>query len=133
MAELNHDEQTRVNHYHALQAKRKAGGYVTDHELDQARQIAENQQHNAEWRAARRARLAAERTTEQAQRDAAALAPVKATEQRRWLAEHPGYTVADFERDAWPHLRANLAEQGQQDAVEREKVRLRATGKYGPI
>jgi predicted DCC family thiol-disulfide oxidoreductase YuxK len=131
--ELNHDEQQLVTHAVELERAQRAGTrFVSDAELAQAQQVAHNMLVNAELRTQRLHTL---RATEEQRRTAdrdAALAPVKATEQRRWLAEHPGHTAADFERDAWPHLRANLDEQGRADTVEAEKARLRASGTYSP-
>jgi len=68
MAPLNIDEQAKVDRVAELETKRARGAYVSDHELAQAKTIAENQVRNAEWRAAHRAQLKAERDAAEAKR-----------------------------------------------------------------
>ncbi len=59
------------------------------------------------------------------------LAPDKERTQREWLANHPGKTVADFERHAWPQLRLNIIAQKQAESFEQTKASMRASGRYG--
>src|SRR3712207_4436845 len=50
--ELTHEEQARVNHVAALEAKRRSGAFVSDHELNEAKPLAAWARTNAEARAA---------------------------------------------------------------------------------
>jgi hypothetical protein len=48
----------------------------------------------------------------------------------QWLTDHPGKAEADFQREAWPHLRANLLEarQARRDEAARAEARRRIAG-----
>ena len=96
-----------------------------------AREAAANAAENARLGAARLAALDRERTAAEEQRLEEALAPERATAERRWRAAHPGKTGGDFARDAWPLLRVNLLEERQAATVEAAKAALRRTGAYG--
>ena len=66
MATLNRDEQARVDRVAELEAKRRTGGYVSDYELEQARQVAEQQRQNAELREQRITQLQADKAAQAA-------------------------------------------------------------------
>lgn len=68
-----------------------------------------------------------------AKREAAtnlSLAADKETAKRTWLADHPGHSAEDFERRAWPHLKANILTAREAVAAEVVTQELRATGDY---
>jgi len=95
------------------------------------RQLAANARENAAVRARYLAGLTAER---EAKRRAAEAADEQALVddgkhrrvRREWLAAHPGSTTADFDGQAWPHLRANILEERRRAAEERSQQALRA-------
>lgn len=94
---------------------------------------AERDRENARVRAAYRAGLEAKKAAKQAERDAeleAELTPERARLERQWRADHPDQDGRDFQRKAWPALRANLIEAretAQREALRRE---LLASGRY---
>jgi len=49
---------------------------------------------------------------------------------REWLANNPTFTATDFEKKAWQHLRANLIEQRNADAMNAEIQNQTASGRY---
>lgn len=63
----------------------------------------------------------AEQARRVAEAQEAAMRPAKERMQRSWLADHPDRTAADFERHAWPHLRVNLLEDNERQALEDAK------------
>lgn len=60
----------------------------------------------------------------------AALAPAKERERHAWLAAHPGKGPDDFDRQAWPHLRANLIAADAARSQAEIQRRLAASGLY---
>ncbi len=50
---------------------------------------------------------------------------------RDWLAQHPGKTDADFNKQAWPLLRQNILEDDKRATADATKQRLRQSGNYG--
>ena len=99
----------------------------------QERDEADMKRKNDEARAAYKAQLQAEKDRRAAAQESEIdrqLAPVKEREKRRWLAEHPGHSAEDFERRAWPKLRANLVEDRQRKIDEQQTQALRASGDY---
>ena len=50
---------------------------------------------------------------------------------REWLYERPVLTPDDFERLAWPYLRASLLEDEREQAIAREQDALLRRGLYG--
>ena len=60
----------------------------------------------------------------------AALAPAKERARRDWLLSHPGKDAADFEKVAWPLIRANLIEDQRAAVIEATKAQLRSSGRY---
>ncbi len=105
-----------------------------EREEREAEAQAERDRLNQEARDRYLARLDRDKREAEARREAetdAALAPAKDRERRALLAAHPGKTAQDFDREAWPHLRANLLadERAAGEAALRE--RLAATGRYG--
>ena len=113
----------RVEQLHAYIANTRAR-LETEQRRQQAERDRENQAARDRWQA----KLAADREAEQ-QRAAAAfeasLAPTKEQLKREWLANHPDRTPADFDRHAWPQLRANLLADQRQATIERTKAALR--------
>lgn len=47
-----------------------------------------------------------------------------------WLAEHPNYDEADFNAQAWPHLRKTLIEEAQAKEQIILRQRLPVGGDY---
>ncbi len=102
-------------------------------EAERRRQLEEQQRENARIRERYLKGLDDERAAKRAEHDAeieASLAADKARAMRSWLAANPGRTEADFERLAWPHLKANLLEERQRQVFEATKAAMRASGKY---
>ncbi len=105
---------------------------ITAHEERQAQQDAQaaaRRQANAAARRDYLAGLADQRRAEAARTEAgvdAALAPRRAVERDRWLAAHPGRTGADFDGEAWPHLRAVILAEGGAAAATAARARLAA-------
>ncbi len=92
----------------------------------------EQKRANQEARDTYRAGLAAEKEARRKQVDAEwdeRLAPEKVREMRRWLAEHPSQTEADFKK-AWIHLRINIIEDRQRAEDEAQMAAMRASGNY---
>ncbi len=58
------------------------------------------------------------------------LAPQKKRLQNQWLADHPGKTEADFNREAWHLLRENLVEQRQAESLQAELQAQLSSGRY---
>ncbi len=58
------------------------------------------------------------------------LEPQKQTLMREWRANHPGKTTDDFNKPAWIHLRQNLIEQGNADAMNAQINSLKSSGRY---
>ncbi len=58
------------------------------------------------------------------------LEPQKQTLMRDWLANHPGKTAADFEKNAWTLLRQNLVEQRENEIMQATIESQKATGRY---
>ena len=85
---------------------------------------------------ARRRRLAAEAELApkaEARRDAeteAELVPQKEQARQAKRAAHPGKGPEDFERQAWPHLRANLLAERRAAEEAALRERLAASGRY---
>ncbi len=102
-------------------------------EAQQAREVEERREANEAARNRYLAKLAAEKEERRKVAEAKLeeqLAPDKARTQREWLANHPGKTVAEFERYAWPQLRLNVIEDRQHAQLEQAKASLRASGRY---
>jgi hypothetical protein len=102
-------------------------------EAQQAREVEERREANEEARNRYLAKLAAEKEERRKVAEAKLeeqLAPDKARTQREWLANHPGKTVAEFERYAWQHLRLNIIADKERELAEQHMAALRATGKY---
>jgi membrane protein involved in colicin uptake len=60
----------------------------------------------------------------------ASLAVDKVAAKHTWLADHPGHSAEDFERKAWPHLKANILDARESAAAEVVTQELRAGGDY---
>ena len=90
---------------------------------------AENDRLRAEYLAGLEAERAERRRRDEEALDAE-LEPVKQRMKREWLANHPAATETDFERKAWPHLRANLLEDRREQLIARTQEQLRQTGMY---
>ncbi len=136
MATLNYDEQRRVHQYEELEARRRDGGYVNDHELETAKQIADNMYRNAELREQHLASLKAvedaktaanqQRIDQHAQTAADAYLRVA-------RSRYPG-TDADWEKDKdeilrqW-RIRNALGDVGDAERLQAEMSRA---GMYGP-
>lgn len=58
------------------------------------------------------------------------LSPEKDRRRREWLANDPERTTEDFERYAWPQLRANLEAQTEATTIADRKAELVASGRY---
>ncbi len=105
---------------------------IADHEERRAQQdaqAAERRRAEGVARAAYLAELRAKEREETARAEAgvdAALAPRRAVERDRWLAAHPGRTGADFDNEAWPHLRAVILAEGHEGAATAARARLAA-------
>jgi hypothetical protein len=95
-------------------------------ERDEAAQLEQQKESNAEARRAYLATLEQQRQAKIAEgeeRTEMELASEKAREQRRWLADHPGTTEGDFER-AWKlSIRADVIERRNAPALERMRER----------
>ena len=106
MATLNRDEQAKVDWYEALERAQRTGTMPPDaRQLQNARELAERAEANAEARermqAHRQAEQDAQAAAHQARRDAEVLAAQEAYK-RTARATFPG-TAAQFEA-AWPEL-----------------------------
>ena len=91
----------------------------------EAQEQAARDADNAETRRKYRAGLEAEKAEEAKLADLALdieLEPRKEVLLRQWLADHPGKTSTDFDRSAWPHLRANLIVERRQTQFEADKA-----------
>ncbi|HEY8743615.1 MAG TPA: hypothetical protein VIU62_10965 [Chloroflexota bacterium] len=105
----------------------------TEAEAEAARLEAERQQSQADARERTLARAAAKRLAEATRAEVARenlLSPEKIRRQREWLANHPDKSVQDFERYAWPQLRANLEAQTEATTIADRKAELVASGRY---
>jgi regulator of protease activity HflC (stomatin/prohibitin superfamily) len=60
----------------------------------------------------------------------ASLAADKVAAKHTWLADHPGHSAEEFERIAWPHLKANILTAREAAAAEVVTQELRAGGDY---
>ncbi len=95
--------------------------------------FAAQRQANDAARAAIQGRLDAERAEEQRQEEARidqTLAPRKAAERHRWLAEHPDRTGEDFEQTWRQHLRPVAVAELEDGARRQTTAALAATGRY---
>jgi hypothetical protein len=111
------------------QLQREHSAYLAEQE----REVEERREANEEARNRYLAKLAAEKEERRKIAEAELeeqLAPDKARTQREWLANHPGKTVQEFERFAWPQLRLNVIEDRQHAQLEQAKASLRASGRY---
>jgi len=95
----------------------------------------EMQRANAEARARYLAGLEAKKLEEKQRAEAAIeaeLAPQKERAKRQWLYDHPDKEAKDFERNAWPLLKANLLEEQDEQRLqaEIEAQRRRNSGRY---
>jgi hypothetical protein len=102
-------------------------------EQQEAAEQRERARLNAEARDRWQAKLAADKAAKQAEWDAqldAELAPTKGQEQRRWLADHPDKSAADFERTWREHLRPYHLEQRREQQIERTMAEMRTSGRY---
>ncbi len=100
-----------------------------EHEADAALEQARAERENAAAKDAWAAKLEAQRE-EQRQRDTAQLearlAPIKTRLQRQWLADHIDQTPDDFNRHAWPRLRANAVEELKAQDTEAQERAFKA-------
>ncbi len=102
---------------------------IAAHEAEEA----ERERQKAEAQRRFDAELAAQREAEERRHQALveqALAPRKLVEQRAWLAAHPDKKEADFERIAWPHLKANILDADREEQLRQSAERLRNSGQY---
>lgn len=101
---------------------------IATHVEQEAERLAEDEarkERNAATRANYLAGLAAKRAEQAHQQQAAIdaeLEPQRVRLERQWLADHPEKSATDFQRHAWPHLKANLTEQSKQAAFDRVKA-----------
>lgn len=105
----------------------------TAEEAERRRQLEEQQRENARIRERYLKGLEDERAAKRAEHEAeleASLAGDKLRAMRAWLAANPGRTEADFERLAWPHLKANLLEELRAKTFEATMAAMRASGRY---
>ena len=128
---LNRDEQATVDRYEQLLQAQRAGQHVSDHVLNEAKQLAEYARHNAETRARQWAALDAKRQQEQQQRETQRQERISAeieAMKRHARATFIG-TPEQFEV-AWPEILKQRQIAQTQDPLELEKQRLRQSGMY---
>ncbi len=94
-----------------------------------SRQQIDNQSAKSSYLADLEAKRADKRAEHEAELDRQ-LEPQKQTMMRDWMANHPGKTAADFEKDAWTHLRQNLVEQRESEMTRATIESERASGRY---
>lgn len=117
--------------------KRMEAEAATKFAAEQARatQLEQWRQENAAAKAARLARIEADK---QALRDAdyaqqeVELAPQRETERRAWLAAHPGHSNEEFAKQAWPAIRENLIAQAKAAKLDALIAKARSSGDYQP-
>lgn len=106
------------------------------HERAQAERAAESEaarEANERIKQERERKLEAERKAKLDEAEAAfdaEIAPEKLRLRRQWLADHPGRSERDFDKEAWPHLRENLKDQAQAEAREAMRQSLLRSGNY---
>ena len=113
------------------QAKRSDDHSLWQQERD--RVLARQRSENAEAGRAYRTSLDAVKAEKQREHDAETdrqLEPQKQMLMREWLANNPTLTETDFDKKARQHLRANLIEQRNADAMNAEIQRQTASGRY---
>ncbi len=101
---------------------------------EKQREEEERRQANDAARDAYLARLEDERAAAAKKREQeidAQLEPTKIQERRRWLADHPDKTEADFEKVWTQQLRPYHIEAARQGLIEKTAQQLRSTGMYG--
>lgn len=135
--EINKAEQDAITlDYSKWSYQQRRAKLSTDHNLWQQqrdRVLARQQSDNAEAGRRYRATLEAVKAEKQGEHDARVdrqIEPQKQTLMREWLANNPTFTATDFEQKAWQHLRANLIEQSNADAINAEIQKQSATGRY---
>ncbi len=107
-----------------------------EYEAEQARLEAERQEAieiNARLKQERLDKLKSERKAAQEKDERAIdanLEPKKQTLRRDWLANHPNETEKTFETKAWPHLRANLKTELQEQAEQAVYQQLKQRSGY---
>lgn len=101
-----------------------------EREAQEARQTVERHAHGKAYfqEQSAKAKAAALANTEAAVN--ASLAADKETAKRSWLADHPAHSAEEFERRAWPHLKANILTAREAAAAEVVTQELRAGGDY---
>jgi len=105
----------------------------TEAEAEVERLDAERKQAQTAARERTVSRAAAKRLVEATRAEVARenlLSPEKDRRRREWLANHPERTEQDFERYAWPQLRANLEAQTEATTFEDRKAELLASRVY---
>jgi hypothetical protein len=116
-----------------------SGDYRIRHEAEQARLEAEAEEAAAQNAAIRQRieqEVEAARQAKLAEAEAEFDQQVEAEKiqlRRQWLADHPDQRAEDFEKRAWPHLRANLKERACEAALEANKQALLRTGNYAGL
>lgn len=108
------------------QEKRKADA---DRRKEEARHRAENLSAREAIRAALREAREQKREAYDAEIDEA-LTPERERRMHMWLAEHPDHDEADFNAQAWPHLRKMLIEEAQAEEQIILRQRLLVGGDY---
>ncbi len=121
--------------FYTWQNRRVSGNLPRSYEDWQAareRALADQKRLGADSRWRHRANLEAMRKTKESESDTKLDVELgKATQLRQWLVDHPGKTESDFNREAWHHLRQNLIEQRENDALEAELQAAKTSGIYG--
>jgi len=115
--------------YRKAAAERAAQRAVEEEQAARERQ--QSQAYNASLKQQREERLEKERAEQRERAIEARLADVKMRLMHEWLADHPDQVAADFEKKAWPHLRANLVDELRQADIAATKAKLLASGNYG--
>jgi hypothetical protein len=115
-------------------------GYAGWEEERQERERAEAARREPQKReneAVRKKRLAGLEARKEAKRQSdneaidRQLEPKRQYHCREWLAQHPGKSEADFNKQAWPLLRQNILEDDKRASAEAMKQALRQRGGYG--
>ena len=102
-------------------------------EAQEAEALEAGRRENAEARRVYLAGLAAAKAADARREEAAtdaALAAAKERARRDWLLANPGKDGADFERDAWPLVRANLVEDAGEAQLRAARAALLRSGNY---
>lgn len=126
-------QETELQDYHVWFEKRRQAGLSTDHETWQKQREAALLRQKVDNAATRREYLAgveAKRADEQARYEReieASLEPEKTRLKNEWLANNPTLTAADFERETWHLLKANLIAERDAAQMEAEMQKARAS------